>query len=631
MQSHISPTIRTLTLTLLGAFLTYLFWLISDLSFSFEQGSEGITRPIIPVMLLFAVAFVVYGIAWWIVGGFGSTRFQSSPRATVVELIVILGFAVAFRAITVSSVPIQEIDIYRYIWDGAVTAEKLDPFRYGPQTVLKAVQDPKLETQRPGLKPYCEIVEKRPGLYKVLDIVHFGQYTSPYPPTSQFFFGLTVAAMPLDTSAAGYLVAMKVMLISFDFATGLVIVLLLWHLGLSHSWALAYLWCPLVIKEVANGGHLDSIANLFTLVAVFLLVRAVWPDKSEDEKQDPDAIRKIRFSTYLTSWVSALTLAFAVAAKVYPVVLLPLGAVVLFKRTLLINTVSTITVFLVAVVIFSLPILRHIESAQSLLRIDKTQVAELNDADPSGLEAFSKFWEMNDFLFMVVVENLKPDPEPNANGVVNKGSTPWFRVTPNEFRESVVAKVKPLVVTDIEQKKYNYRPSHFAFFATRFLTVCVFGLIILWSCFDAYRRDDDPRVWLGHCFIALAWFWLLSPTQNPWYWTWAMPFLVLVRGRTWFFVSGMALIYYIRFWFRYHMDGQNPIGFLNNEFGDPAIFDILFPFAESFDYKGTLFFDYYLPVIQFAPILIGLLIGVVWRWKLHKGNETDNIQTVKGD
>ena len=608
------------------------------MSRAFEHGSEGITRPIIPVMLLFAITFLVYGIAWWMVGGFGRSRFKSSPRGTIVELIVILGFAVAFRAITASSVPIQEIDIYRYIWDGAVTSEKLDPFRYGPKTVIDAVRDPQLEAQRPGLKPYCDIVEKRTGLYKVLDIVHYGHFTSPYPPTSQFFFGLAVYAMPHDTSAEGYLVAMKVMLIGFDFATGLMIVLLLWHLGLSHSWVLAYLWCPLLIKEFANGGHLDSIANLFTLVAVFLLVRAVWPDTNEDEEHEEKkdsaqtaVPKEIGYNTYLTSWVSALTLAFAVAAKVYPVVLLPLGAVVLFKRTRIINTVTTVTVFLVAVVLFSLPILRHIESAQELFGIDKTQVVELQDSDQSGLEAFSKFWEMNDFLFMVVVENLKPDPKPNANGVVNKASTPWFRVTPNKFREAVVERVEPMVVSPQERDKFNYSESNIAFFATRFLTVSVFGLIILWCCYDAYRRDDDPRVWLGNCFLALAWFWLLSPTQNPWYWTWAMPFLVFVRGRTWFFVSGMALIYYIRFWFRYHMGGKNPIGFLNNEFGDPAIFDILFPFADRFHYTGALFFDYYLPVVQFAPILIGLLIGAVWRWKLHKSNETDNIQSDKAD
>lgn len=616
---------------MLGAFLTYVFWLIAEHSFAFAQNTEGISRPIIPVMLMFAIAFVVYGISWWVVGGFGGARFEKSPRTTFIELIVILGFAVLFRAVSVSSVPIQEIDIYRYIWDGAVTSEKLDPFRYGPQTVLKAVRDPQLESQRPGLAPYCAIVEKRPGLYRVLDIVHFGQYTSPYPPTSQFFFGLTVAAMPTDTTADGYLIAMKVMLVSFDFATGVLIVLILWHLGLSHSWALGYLWCPLVIKEVANGGHLDSIANLFTVAAVFLLVRAAWPDKSDEERAKstgPPALNGL--STYLTSWGSGLTLAFAVAAKVYPVVLLPLGAVALFRRTGVVNALTTVAVFSVASFFFLFPILRHIESPQKLMRIDKTKHEELSDADPSGIEAFSKFWEMNDFLFMLTVENLKPDPAPDANGQVNNASAPWFRVTPAKFRQGVVDTVKPMVVTEEQQKVKNYRPNHFAFFATRFLTMCVFALIILWGCFDSVRRHDDPRVWLQYCFIALAWFWLLSPTQNPWYWTWAMPFLVFARGRAWFFVSGMALIYYIRFWFRYHMDGKNPIGHLNNDFGEPMIFDFLFPFAERYHYTGTLFFDFYLPVIQFAPILLCLLIGVIWRYlKRHNGNQSNNVQTAE--
>jgi hypothetical protein len=41
------------------------------------------------------------------------------------------------------------------------------------------------------------------------------------------------------------------------------------HLG----WSLAYAWCPLAVKEVANTGHLDSIPVFLTVLAVHFGVK----------------------------------------------------------------------------------------------------------------------------------------------------------------------------------------------------------------------------------------------------------------------------------------------------------------------------------------------------------------------
>ncbi|MFM9961618.1 MAG: hypothetical protein ACKV2Q_10370 [Planctomycetaceae bacterium] len=48
-------------------------------------------------------------------------------------------------------------------------------------------------------------------------------------------------------------------------------------------------------------------------------------------------------------------------------------------------------------------------------------------------------------------------------------------------------------------------------------------------------------------FLIIAWYWLLLPTQNPWYLTWCLPFLPFARGRAWFALSVLAFVYYLRF------------------------------------------------------------------------------------
>jgi hypothetical protein len=63
-------------------------------------------------------------------------------------------------------------------------------------------------------------------------------------------------------------------------------------------------------------------------------------------------------------------------------------------------------------------------------------------------------------------------------------------------------------------------------------------------------RDPVPERVLSAAFLTLAWFWLLAPTQNPWYWTWALPLLPFARSRLWSAVSLLAMAYYARFWFR---------------------------------------------------------------------------------
>ncbi|MEM8735226.1 MAG: hypothetical protein AAGG44_13430, partial [Planctomycetota bacterium] len=97
---------------------------------------------------------------------------------------------------------------------------------------------------------------------------------------------------------------------------------------------------------------------------------------------------------------------------------------------------------------------------------------------------------------------------------------------------------------------------------------------------------------LEYACWTLAWFWLLSPTQNPWYWTWVLPFVPFVRNRLWLGVGGLAMVYYLRFYFRYELDGV----------------DVL-----STGYIGSDYFDFVVVAIEFGPWLALLLATALYR------------------
>ena len=123
------------------------------------------------------------------------------------------------------SVPIHEIDIYRYMWDGAVAAAGVSPYRFAPQQVLDALEGS--EVSDPELSRLVRLHDQSPSLASALARIHYGDLPSPYPGVSQAVFTLAARLTPDTASSAVRLVIMKELLVVFDLATLLVVVLLL--------------------------------------------------------------------------------------------------------------------------------------------------------------------------------------------------------------------------------------------------------------------------------------------------------------------------------------------------------------------------------------------------------------------
>ena len=192
------------------------------------------------------------------------------------SLLLILLVAILARILMLSSDPVLENDYYRYLWDGRVMASGVNPYSYKP-----------LDTALDHLEvPYRHKIGWK-------------QYGTIYPPVSIGVFALS------HIIASDSFAFLKIVLSIFEFATGILLVFWLQKLKVNPKWSMVYFLNPLVLKEVSNSAHLDSIVVFFSVLAVYQF----W--QYTKAKQQHKGI---------TSW---FFLALATGAKLYPLCFVP--------------------------------------------------------------------------------------------------------------------------------------------------------------------------------------------------------------------------------------------------------------------------------------------------------------------
>ena len=547
-------------LMLPGVVLWLLMAVVAFLTKNFGYGTELKDCPTLVTVAVLTAAFIV---SLWAIRVALAARVQS--------LAAVMVFALALRFLMLMTSPILEVDIYRYMWDGLVVSEGISPYAHSPAAVLRA--NPASENDE--LRQLALLRARSRAIDVTLQRIHFGEITTVYPPVSQAVFAAAAWTTPDSFSIEGRLGVMKGWLILFDMGTLLIVGLLLREAGKPMGWAIAYGWCPLVLKEFANSGHLDSIAVFFSTLAVWLLIRS--------GKQG------------VTHFALALlALVLGVGAKLFPIVLLPLFLMRAWNRLGFIRATGLGMVCLALCVGSIWPMLSKGESKPaprttitwqtdpSMPPLPTTQPKPPAEA---GLTAFLSRWEMNDFLFAIAYENVRPV----GNRAIARQS--WCAVVPDAWR---------VQLCQMCVDRLGLEPHLTPFLVARTLTSLVFLVIAVWLAV-ANRGSATERV-LECAFLTLAWFWLLSPTQNPWYWAWALPLVAFTRNRAWLLMPGFAMVYYLRFWFR--------------TLGEEPLF-------ESLPYNGTQVFDQFVPWLEFGPLLAFIL--VLWIHRTWTGDRVNRV------
>jgi len=184
-------------------------------------------------LIPYAVSFALMIAGFFLLRNFGRFEFR-----------LVLLFAVLFRIAMICAPPTLSDDIYRYVWDGKLSAHGINPYLYRPDA---------------------------PELVSFRDKAIFGNMSSGivysvYPPVSQAVF-LLGALTPYPIKA------IKIIYSLFDIGTIIVLWLLLSHMGLPKRNIILYAWNPLPIYEFAGSGHTDSALLFFTLLTLLLFAR----------------------------------------------------------------------------------------------------------------------------------------------------------------------------------------------------------------------------------------------------------------------------------------------------------------------------------------------------------------------
>ena len=529
-----------------------LAWLAQSFPYEVKPG-----RPIMVMVLVAWVASAVSLLALAV--GLSVRRSQRMLWTTI------FFFAIVCRLTLVFSNPILEVDFYRYLWDGITANQGVSPYQISPNEILTSTADD------PNLKTLQGFIGEHPSAKTIVSRVHFKKFTTLYPPVSQFFFRITTRLIPDDASVETHIIAIKSMLVLFDIGVVLCLTWLLRVLKKHPAWLIAYAWNPLVLKEIANGGHLDSIAIFFFTagVAAFLwIVKRIETLHQRPDENEPNPI------PLWASAISGTSLALGIGAKLFPVVVVPALCVFLLMRKqfvhLLVFSVSCVLVS--ALVLW--PMFSHPESPAEQAGVVDAPVGKTTD----GLAGFITNWRMNDAIFSFVYQNVEYDWGDKDRA--------WYVVVPNETRTEWYEELRP-------NELANGNP---AYLVARLVTMALFALFYLGLIVRLWWVKS-AETFAGLLFLTMGVFFYLQPTQNPWYWLWAMPLVCFAKNRGWLIVSLVLFIYYLRFWYQ---EMNRPFEFLEGT------------------YVGVDYFDHCIVWFEFFLVLTVLLVAGAdrWLWKL---------------
>ena len=571
MQSNHQPLSNA---AIAGLAVLLVFLLLFLISAPFEYSAQS-TRPVLTVvgLMIFAatLAFVGLGFACQV------STFQYKKL-----LMVIFGLALSIRLVALFTTPILEIDYYRYIWDGKVVCEGVSPYRFSPAQVLK-----------PGIAPgkhleqVSQLATRSESNFVALNRIHYEKYTTLYPPVSQFVFAAVMKLTPESASIETHVIVMKIAMLLFDLGTILLLAGLLKMARIHLGWLIAYAWNPLVIKEIANSGHLDAIATFFVVLTLYLVVKQ-------------NLLSHVKSQRW---WLvlAGVTLGLAVGAKLYPLVIFPaLVVAVSAKGCEAVKRLMGGAVFSFAFVLTSCLVLvpmfnKHgddevsrVSQTASQTMLEGSSLAAKSDPGKSrdGFGGFFSSWRMNDPIFSTVYFNLKSD--------TNESIQPWFVVTSKPWRGRLNQWFRSFGVDGND-------PAHLI---ARALTLSLFSCFYLFQLVKLYNSEDRETQWVIHLVrritLILAIFLVLQPTVNPWYFVWVAPLTCMTNNRGWLLASGFLMLYYTRFWFK---SLTRTFAFGGQSFDGVSLFDHCFVFVE-----------------------FGLIFAVLIFFQTRKRDETSDLQ-----
>ena len=170
----------------------------------------------------------------------------------------LLGISVLFRLVLLFAIPNLSQDFYRFIWDGRMILEGLNPYLSLPETFINQHISP---------------VNQAAELYGGMGELNGSHYTN-YPPINQLCF--LIAAIVSKNSILGSVIVMRLLIIFADIGIIYFGKKILEHLKIPIHNIFWYALNPFIIIELTGNLHFEPVMLFFFICSVYLLFKNKW-------------------------------------------------------------------------------------------------------------------------------------------------------------------------------------------------------------------------------------------------------------------------------------------------------------------------------------------------------------------
>lgn len=182
------------------------------------------------LIVLFALGFIAYAFIY---------KFKSA-----LNLSWLIAIAILFRLLFLFSIPALSDDFYRFLWDGQLVINGINPYSFLP----------------------AEVQLSFPNKDLLLSRMNSPNYYSVYPPANQLFFA--IAALLSPNSIFGAIIVLRLLILLAEIGTLLILPKFLSELNIPNKNSLLYALNPLVIVELSGNLHFEAVWIFTFLITI---------------------------------------------------------------------------------------------------------------------------------------------------------------------------------------------------------------------------------------------------------------------------------------------------------------------------------------------------------------------------